>query len=63
MNDQALQVFKANAKTPVADVGSDEDIQLRLVTRFVNEAVYCLQVIELCKYFFPWLFIRFKLMS
>ena len=44
VNDEALSLFKSHAKNPVGDVGSDEDIQLRLVTRFVNEAAYCLQV-------------------
>merc|ERR1711894_274268 len=31
------------ASTPNAGVSSDEDLQLRLVTRFVNESVYSLQ--------------------
>ena len=44
INQDALSLFKAHAKAPLGEVGSDEDIQLRLVTRFVNEAAYCLQV-------------------
>ncbi|XP_053565455.1 trifunctional enzyme subunit alpha, mitochondrial [Bombina bombina] len=38
--EEILEKFKLQAK---AEVSSDEDIQLRLVTRFVNEAVMCLQ--------------------
>lgn len=38
--DEILEKFKLSARP---NVSTDEDIQLRLVTRFVNEAVMCLQ--------------------
>ncbi|KAM4695094.1 trifunctional enzyme subunit alpha, mitochondrial [Discoglossus pictus] len=38
--EEILEKFKLQARP---EVSSDEDIQLRLVTRFVNEAVMCLQ--------------------
>nr|XP_033793835.1 trifunctional enzyme subunit alpha, mitochondrial [Geotrypetes seraphini] len=38
--EEILEKFKLPAKP---EVSTDEDIQLRLVTRFVNEAVLCLQ--------------------
>ncbi|KAG8431957.1 hypothetical protein GDO86_018955 [Hymenochirus boettgeri] len=38
--EEILEKFKLQARP---DVSSDEDIQLRLVTRFVNEAAMCLQ--------------------
>ncbi|KAE8605590.1 hypothetical protein XENTR_v10015216 [Xenopus tropicalis] len=38
--EEILEKFKLQAKP---EVSSNEDIQLRLVTRFVNEAVMCLQ--------------------
>ncbi|XP_075705053.1 trifunctional enzyme subunit alpha, mitochondrial [Rhinoderma darwinii] len=38
--EEILEKYKLQARP---DVSSDEDIQLRLVTRFVNEAVLCLQ--------------------
>ncbi|XP_030054498.1 trifunctional enzyme subunit alpha, mitochondrial-like [Microcaecilia unicolor] len=38
--EEILEKFKLVAKP---EVSTDEDIQLRLVTRFVNEAVLCLQ--------------------
>ncbi|OCT81495.1 hypothetical protein XELAEV_18028315mg [Xenopus laevis] len=38
--EEILEKFKLQAKP---EVSSDEDIQMRLVSRFVNEAVMCLQ--------------------
>lgn len=43
LNSAAADVFKKYALEPKADVSADLDIQQRLVTRFVNEAVLCLQ--------------------
>ncbi|CAK8698046.1 trifunctional enzyme subunit alpha, mitochondrial-like [Clavelina lepadiformis] len=43
INDAAIKVLKEFAITPAQDVGSDSDIQMRLISRFVNEAVMCLQ--------------------
>ncbi|XP_073418112.1 trifunctional enzyme subunit alpha, mitochondrial [Dendrobates tinctorius] len=38
--EEILEKYKLQARP---DVSSDEDVQMRLVTRFVNEAVLCLQ--------------------
>jgi len=43
INSEAESIFKQFALKPVEGVDADEDLQLRLVTRFVNEAVYSLQ--------------------
>merc|ERR1739846_46209 len=43
VSKEATEIFKTFASTPNAGVSSDEDLQLRLVTRFVNESVYSLQ--------------------
>lgn len=43
VNQKALDIFKRHA-LPSQGFDADEDIQLRLVTRFVNEAVLSLQV-------------------
>lgn len=43
INSEAEDIFKKFALDPVQGVDADEDLQLRLVTRFVNEAVYSLQ--------------------
>jgi len=40
MNDEGLKIIKKNALTAPAATSGDEDIQLRLVSRFVNEAIY-----------------------
>merc|ERR1712073_233313 len=42
VSKEAQDIFKTFASTPNAGVSSDEDLQLRLVTRFVNESVYSL---------------------
>jgi len=42
VNPGATEIFKRFA-LPSRGLESEEDIQLRLVTRFVNEAAYCLQ--------------------
>jgi len=42
-NEKAKDIFKQFALTPKAEVSTDEDIQNRLTTRFVNESVMCLQ--------------------
>ncbi len=42
VNPEAIEVFKRYGTAPSA-VMEDEDLQLRLVSRFVNEAVYTLQ--------------------
>ena len=42
VNPGATEIFKRFALPP-RGLESEEDIQLRLVTRFVNEAAYCLQ--------------------
>ncbi|XP_040283002.1 trifunctional enzyme subunit alpha, mitochondrial [Bufo bufo] len=38
--EEILEKFRLQARP---DVSSDEDVQMRLITRFVNEAVLCLQ--------------------
>uniref|UniRef100_H2ZAZ9 Trifunctional enzyme subunit alpha, mitochondrial n=1 Tax=Ciona savignyi TaxID=51511 RepID=H2ZAZ9_CIOSA len=43
VNDTATQIFKSFELEPVEAVSSDSDIQLRLISRFVNEAVMSLQ--------------------
>jgi len=43
LNPEAQNIFKKFEIKPVESVGADEDLQLRLVTRFVNEAVMSLQ--------------------
>merc|ERR1719264_1315428 len=43
VSKEAEAIFKQFSSTPNAGVSSDEDLQLRLVTRFVNESVYSLQ--------------------
>jgi len=43
VNDAGLALIKNRPKEAPAAVGSDEDIALRLLTRFVNEAAYTLQ--------------------
>jgi len=40
MNDDGLKIIKKHALTAPAATAGDEDIQLRLVSRFVNEAIY-----------------------
>jgi len=42
VNPGASEIFK-RFSLPSKGLDSEEDIQLRLVTRFVNEAAYCLQ--------------------
>jgi len=42
VNPLAVEIMKKYAKSPSSSI-SDEDIQLRMASRFVNEAVYCLQ--------------------
>jgi len=42
VNEDALTILKKYSLTPKGSV-KDEDIQLRLVSRFVNEAILCLQ--------------------
>ena len=43
LNTGAADIFKKYSLEPKADVSSDLDVQQRLVARFVNEAVLCLQ--------------------
>lgn len=43
INSEAEAIFKQFKLDPVEGVSADEDLQLRLVTRFVNEAVMSLQ--------------------
>ena len=43
VNGDAESIFKKYALVPKAGVDADEDLQLRLVTRFVNEAIFSLQ--------------------
>jgi len=43
VNPEALNIMKEYKLEPRPGVDSDEDMQLRLVTRFVNEAVFTLQ--------------------
>lgn len=42
VNPAAVEIIKKYSKAPSAEI-SDEDIQLRMVGRMVNEAVFCLQ--------------------
>merc|ERR1719346_770691 len=43
INSEAESIFKQFSSEPIEGVNQDEDLQLRLVTRFVNEAVMSLQ--------------------
>uniref|UniRef100_A0A671L9G3 Trifunctional enzyme subunit alpha, mitochondrial n=1 Tax=Sinocyclocheilus anshuiensis TaxID=1608454 RepID=A0A671L9G3_9TELE len=43
VNTEALEILQSYKLTPNAAISSDSDIQYRLVSRFVNEAVLCLQ--------------------
>merc|ERR1739844_873521 len=43
LNSESEEIFKKFALKPVEGVSADEDLQLRLVTRFVNESIYSLQ--------------------
>ena len=43
INSEAEAIFKQFSSEPIEGVDKDEDLQLRLVTRFVNEAVMSLQ--------------------
>merc|ERR1719411_823128 len=43
VNQGATEIFKQFEVTAPSGVSTDEDLQLRLVTRFVNEAVFSLQ--------------------
>jgi len=43
LNSTAQDIFKKFELKPVENCSADEDLQLRLVTRFVNESVYSLQ--------------------
>uniref|UniRef100_A0A8C1XWG5 Trifunctional enzyme subunit alpha, mitochondrial n=1 Tax=Cyprinus carpio TaxID=7962 RepID=A0A8C1XWG5_CYPCA len=43
VNTEALEILESYKLTPNAAISSDSDIQYRLVSRFVNEAVLCLQ--------------------
>ncbi|XP_068203193.1 trifunctional enzyme subunit alpha, mitochondrial [Palaemon carinicauda] len=42
INEKATEIMKKFSKTPLGPLG-DEDIQLRVASKFVNEAIYCLQ--------------------
>lgn len=42
VNEKATEIMKKFSKAPLGPLG-DEDIQLRVASKFVNEAVYCLQ--------------------
>jgi len=42
VNNEAVEIFKKYQKIPSQST-SDEDIQLRLVSRMVNESIHCLQ--------------------
>ncbi|KAL2098927.1 hypothetical protein ACEWY4_005407 [Coilia grayii] len=43
VNPEALEILEKFKMTPHTAVSSDSDVQYRLVSRFVNEAVLCLQ--------------------
>ena len=43
LNTEAENIFKQFSLKPAEYCSADEDLQLRLVTRFVNESVYSLQ--------------------
>jgi len=43
LNSEAENIFRQFSLKPVESASADEDLQLRLVTRFVNESIYCLQ--------------------
>eukprot|EP01118_Nematostelium_gracile_P019927 TRINITY_DN945_c0_g1_i1.p1 TRINITY_DN945_c0_g1~~TRINITY_DN945_c0_g1_i1.p1 ORF type:complete len:519 (+),score=191.75 TRINITY_DN945_c0_g1_i1:813-2369(+) len=42
INQEAVNIMKKYSKGSASEI-SDEDIQLRMVSRFVNEAVFCLE--------------------
>merc|ERR1712212_133125 len=43
VNDAAMKMCKARSLVPDASISSDEDIALRLLSRFVNEAIFAYQ--------------------
>jgi len=43
INNDALKILEEYKLTPNESVSSDSDLQMRLISRFVNEAVMCLQ--------------------
>jgi len=43
VNDAAIKMCKARSLVPDASISSDEDIALRLLSRFVNEAIFAYQ--------------------
>merc|ERR1711990_460446 len=43
LNAEAESIFRQFSLKPVENASADEDLQLRLVTRFVNESIYSLQ--------------------
>jgi len=40
INEEAIKIMKARAKVGPASVAGDEDIAMRLLTRFVNESIF-----------------------
>jgi enoyl-CoA hydratase/long-chain 3-hydroxyacyl-CoA dehydrogenase len=43
VNEEAIKIINQNKVEPRGNHQSEEDIQLRMVSRFVNEAILCFE--------------------